>query len=60
MAVKNLNVAELCVVRLMDGREGTVQVVHPSGYFIIEIETTEDIISVTLQDIESVTWYPEQ
>ena len=60
MSMISSNVPELCVVRLMDGREGTVQFVHPSGYYVVEIEATEDIATVTMQDIDKVLWYPKQ
>lgn len=59
--MSKLNIGMLDVVRLTDGREGTVVEVYeesakPTGYEI-EISGSEmELVTVTIDEIEAVTW----
>jgi hypothetical protein len=53
-------ISELDVIKLRDGRKGTILEVHPGEiFFTVERETSEgdwEIFDVKLESIESILW----
>lgn len=53
------NFTDLSIVRLNDGRTGTVVHIHPnSNAAIIEIDSTNELITVTTDNVKEVIWKP--
>ena len=54
------DVREFSVVRLLDGREGTVQIMFGTEACLVEVEATEDLVEVKMEDIAEVLWNPKE
>ena len=52
------NFTDLSVVRLADGREGTVVHVYADGAACVEIDGTGELVDVTAKDIREILWKP--
>lgn len=54
-------IKDLDVVRLKDGREGTVVYIgtHPLGYLIELVDKEGEIVEVSPEQIEKVVWKAE-
>ena len=57
MSTKNYE--DLSVVKLKDGRTGTIVHLYSDGEAVcVEIENTEELVDVPLDGIEEVLWRP--
>jgi len=57
MSIKNF--VDLSVVRLSDGRKGTIVHLYADGQAAcMEIEETNELVDVELTDIDCILWEP--
>ncbi len=53
------NFIDLSIVRLTDGRRGTIVHIFPAGdAAIVEVDKTDELVEITPDDIKEIIWTP--
>lgn len=51
---ENLVVKEHDIVRLMDGRRGTIVYIYNDNFFEVELSDNNEVLSISIKDIDEV------